>query len=123
MQAVASLNPTQVHLLKMFSVNTSELFLKQLKKVLFDFYCKQVECKGTELAKTMNLTDEKLEAMSNEHDCIWDNKFVDCAITAGATYIVSNDKHFDILKQIPFPKVDVKTLREFKEILKLQKYK
>lgn len=46
-----------------------------------------------------------------------DNKFVDCAITAGATYIVSNDKHFDVLKQIQFPKVNVKTLREFKEIL------
>jgi len=71
MQAVATtLNPTQVHLLKMFSASTSESSLKQLKKVLFDFYCKQVEIKGAALAKSMNLTDAKLEAMSNEHDRI-----------------------------------------------------
>ncbi|MGM9745910.1 MAG: putative toxin-antitoxin system toxin component, PIN family [Paludibacteraceae bacterium] len=30
-----------------------------------------------------------------------DNKFVDCAIIANADYIVSNDKHFDELKNIP----------------------
>ena len=42
-----------------------------------------------------------------------DNKFVDCAITAGATYIVSNDRHFEELKRYDFPKVDVRTLSEF----------
>ena len=36
-----------------------------------------------------------------------DNKFVDCAIASGAKFIVSNDHHYDILKQISFPKVDV----------------
>ena len=47
-----------------------------------------------------------------------DNKFVDCAITAGATYIVSNDHHFNELKRYEFPKVDVRTLNEFLEIIK-----
>ena len=42
-----------------------------------------------------------------------DNKFVDCAIAAGANYIVSQDHHFDILKTIAFPKVDVVTIEEF----------
>ena len=42
-----------------------------------------------------------------------DNKFVDCAITVGATYIVSNDRHFEELKRYDFPKVDVRTLSEF----------
>lgn len=42
-----------------------------------------------------------------------DNKFVDCAIAAGAKYIVSQDHHFDILKTIAFPKVDVVTIEEF----------
>lgn len=36
-----------------------------------------------------------------------DNKFVDCAIASGAKFIVSNDHHYDILKEISFPKVDV----------------
>ncbi|WP_367281917.1 PIN domain-containing protein [Tunicatimonas pelagia] len=34
-----------------------------------------------------------------------DNKFVDCALAANARFIVSHDKHFDILKRIDFPKV------------------
>lgn len=46
-----------------------------------------------------------------------DNKFVDCAIVAGARYIVSNDAHFRILANTPFPTVEVITLEEFKEEL------
>jgi uncharacterized protein len=46
-----------------------------------------------------------------------DNKFVDCAIAANATYIVSEDKHFDILKSIPFPEVHVIKAMEFQEYL------
>ena len=42
-----------------------------------------------------------------------DNKFVDCAISSGATYIVSNDKHFDELRNYDFPHVDVCSLTEF----------
>ena len=47
-----------------------------------------------------------------------DNKYVDCAITAGATYIVSNDRHFAELKSYDFPKVDVRTLTEFLGIVR-----
>ena len=42
-----------------------------------------------------------------------DNKFVDCAIAANAVYLVSNDKHFKVLKTIKFPKVHLLTLPEF----------
>ena len=42
-----------------------------------------------------------------------DNKFVDCAIVANADYIVSQDTHFDILKKIDFPKVNVIRMEEF----------
>lgn len=44
-----------------------------------------------------------------------DNKFVDCAIACDAKYLVSDDKHFNVLLKIPFPKVDVLTAQEFKE--------
>jgi putative PIN family toxin of toxin-antitoxin system len=47
-----------------------------------------------------------------------DNKFVDCAVIAGATYIVSNDRHFRELKQYDFPKVDVRTVTEFLGIVR-----
>jgi len=42
-----------------------------------------------------------------------DNKFVDCAIIANADYIVSNDAHFKVLEDIPFPKVNVLTIDQF----------
>lgn len=42
-----------------------------------------------------------------------DNKFVDCAIVSGADFIVSDDTHFNILKEIPFPKVRVRKLDDF----------
>jgi putative PIN family toxin of toxin-antitoxin system len=46
-----------------------------------------------------------------------DNKFVDCALNAGANFIVSNDKHFNILKDITFPKVNVIDIDSFKEAI------
>jgi uncharacterized protein len=42
-----------------------------------------------------------------------DNKFVDCAIAANADFIITNDKHFDVLKTIDFPIVNTLTLQEF----------
>lgn len=47
-----------------------------------------------------------------------DNKFVDCAIAANADFIVSDDKHFNVLKEIEFPKVKVISKGEFLELLK-----
>ena len=47
-----------------------------------------------------------------------DNKFVDCAVAANAEYIVTNDAHFDILKQIAWPKLTVTTIKEFAKQLK-----
>lgn len=46
-----------------------------------------------------------------------DDKFVDCAIAANASYIVSHDKDFKILKKIDFPKVVVIDTTQFKEDL------
>ena len=50
-----------------------------------------------------------------DHD---DNKFVDCAIAANARYVVTNDHHYDTLRQIHFPVVDVIALADFAELLK-----
>ena len=42
-----------------------------------------------------------------------DNKFVDCAFAAGADYLVSEDSHFKVLHQTPFPQLNLVTLDEF----------
>ena len=47
-----------------------------------------------------------------------DNKFVDSAIAANARYVVTNDRHYDVLRQTPFPYVDVISLADFAELLK-----
>jgi len=47
-----------------------------------------------------------------------DNKFVDCAITSNAICVVSNDSHFNVLKEIDFPKVGILTLQEFEQLFK-----
>lgn len=46
-----------------------------------------------------------------------DNKFVDCAITGNVDYLVSNDKHFNVLETIDFPEVPLLKAEEFLEIL------
>jgi putative PIN family toxin of toxin-antitoxin system len=45
-----------------------------------------------------------------------DNKFLDCAISAGANFLVSEDKHFHIIKSYPYFGVNLVKLKEFKEI-------
>jgi putative PIN family toxin of toxin-antitoxin system len=46
-----------------------------------------------------------------------DNKFVDCAISANAACIITNDRHFNVLRDIDFPKINILTIGEFKEII------
>lgn len=45
-----------------------------------------------------------------------DNKFVDCAVSSNADYIVTNDKHFSILEQIDFPKMTILNVHEFEKL-------
>ena len=46
-----------------------------------------------------------------------DDKFVDCAFKANARYIVTQDHHYDVLRNIPFPKIEVVDIDEFLNIL------
>jgi predicted nucleic acid-binding protein len=46
-----------------------------------------------------------------------DNKFADCALNAGVDYIVTNDKHFNVLKNIEFPPIKVIDIETFKKII------
>ena len=46
-----------------------------------------------------------------------DNKFVDCAVASDAEFIVTNDKHFNPLKEIPWPKVEIIRIAEFIKLI------
>jgi len=49
-----------------------------------------------------------------------DNKFADCAISGNAQYLVTNDRHFDVLKNLEFPQVKVITAADFLEIIRAE---
>jgi putative PIN family toxin of toxin-antitoxin system len=46
-----------------------------------------------------------------------DNKFSDCAFAGNVHYLVTNDKHFNILSTISFPSINVITLEKFSELI------
>ena len=46
-----------------------------------------------------------------------DDKFSDCYLWGNASYLITHDKHFNILKNRNFPKVNVVTLNDFKKII------
>jgi putative PIN family toxin of toxin-antitoxin system len=46
-----------------------------------------------------------------------DNKFVDCAFAANTDFIITNDNHFNVLKTIDFPNIQILRLDEFRDLL------
>ena len=42
-----------------------------------------------------------------------DDKFVDISVAVDADYLVSDDKHFNVLKHIDFPKVNLMKAKDF----------
>ncbi len=49
-----------------------------------------------------------------------DNKFVNCALLSNASFIVTQDRHFDVLRNIEFPKVEVIDIDSFLYLLASQ---
>ena len=45
-----------------------------------------------------------------------DNKFVDCYLISNSDILVTNDKHFDILKEIDFPRVNIVKIDVFEDM-------
>ena len=59
------------------------------------------------------VNNEILDEYEEIYDDPDDNKFVDCAVAAQAEYIVTNDKHFNVLNNLPWPKLVVLNIKEF----------
>ena len=62
-----TLNPTQLHLLKMFSYAKSEDSLDEIKKALTAYFAKRVEDEMDNLWESGEWDQEKNEAILNEH--------------------------------------------------------
>ncbi len=46
-----------------------------------------------------------------------DNKFVNCAINANANFIVTHDRHFNVLREIDFPRVLTIDIQKLQQLL------
>ncbi len=93
----------------------SNEILIEYEEVLTSFY----------YVKTSNLV---LEILCNANNVIFsepyfqwdiikidpdDNKFSDLAISANANYLITFDKHFDVFKEVEFPKLEVLSPNQF----------
>jgi putative PIN family toxin of toxin-antitoxin system len=89
----------------------SEIFTKimsfEISENIIELILKQPNTLNSEIYYYWNLI-----AADND-----DNKFSDLAISTNSDFIISLDKHFDILKTIPFPKVQVIGLDDFLAII------
>ena len=72
-----------------------------------------------------DLLVEALSLLNNVHrinihyklQLIVNDKFIDCAFAGNVHYLVTNDKHFNILKNTEFPKINIIKAEEFKKLL------
>ena len=104
-----------------FEIGITTEILEEYEEIIGGFY-------------SPSLASNVVEMIPNLQNAIWvtlyynwrlieidldDNKFVDCAIACQADYIITHDKHFKVLKKIPFPKVKVLKMEELKKLLSL----
>ena len=61
------LNPTQLHLLKLFSYNRDEESLYEIKEVLFNYYCQKVSEEGKRVWEEKNMSNEMMHELLNTH--------------------------------------------------------
>ncbi|MEO6837726.1 MAG: putative toxin-antitoxin system toxin component, PIN family [Ginsengibacter sp.] len=46
-----------------------------------------------------------------------DNKFFDIAVAANVDFLITNDRHFDVVKNLSFPKVNIISAVDFLRVL------
>ena len=102
-----------------FSLCCTTDILQEYAEMLSVFYSPEISESITDTIINAVNTEQiipyyKWNLIFNDAD---DNKFVDCALNAGADFIVTNDKHFNVLKYIDFPSMQVVNIEGFKEIL------
>ena len=102
-----------------FTLCLSTDMLQEYEELLSNFYSPEIS--ESVLQTIMNAVNTEYIIPYYKWDLIFkdaeDNKFVDCALNAGSDFIVTNDKHFNILKEIDFPKINVVDIETFKEII------
>ena len=102
-----------------FSLCCTTEMLHEYAELLASFYSQEISESIMETIMNSNNIEQitphyKWNLITADPD---DNKFVDCALNSGADFIVSNDKHFSVLRKIDFPKIQVVGIEEFADIV------
>jgi putative PIN family toxin of toxin-antitoxin system len=85
----------------------SDIFSKETAELLLSAFSLLETVKKSEIHYHLNLIWQDAD----------DNKFCDCSFAANAHFLVTNDKHFNVLRSVVFPNINIITLEEFKEVL------
>ncbi|MBX7045490.1 MAG: putative toxin-antitoxin system toxin component, PIN family [Ignavibacteria bacterium] len=88
-------------------------------EVILRYYGEAVSLRFLEFIFNINFVEYisiyyKLNLISPDPD---DNKFVDCAFAGNADYLVTDDSHFQELKKIDFPKINIISTEDFLKLL------
>jgi len=97
----------------------SNEILTEYEEVLSDFYSPELATYVLEtIINAPNIIETnifyKWQFIQIDKD---DNKFSDCYVASGADILVTEDKHFNILKNIDFPHFKILNINEFLELL------
>lgn len=85
----------------------AQFFGKNIAKDFLDFLVMLPNVEKIEVFYQLNLIQADPD----------DNKFVDCAFVGNVHYIVTDDRHFNILKNLTFPKIPIITAEVFKSMI------
>jgi len=97
---------------------TTEILLEYEEKLaeFFDREVAEMTVGGLALLENVRKVDLyfRFNLIPQDED---DNKFVDVALASNAHFLVTNDKDFQHLKNLDYPKIKVLTIDEFKAVL------
>jgi putative PIN family toxin of toxin-antitoxin system len=104
---------------EVFSLHLTTAILLEYEELLAQ------KTSGVVAASIVSLMDKAPNAYFNSVYYRWnaitsdpdDNKFFDAAIAANADYLVTNDSHFNSVKNLAFPKVTIVSSDEFLQVL------
>lgn len=97
-----------------YEIGISNEILKEYEEIISQKYSQEVAINTTRVLLLLpNVAKIEPHFKWNLLKDVDDNKFVNCALMYGADFIVSNDRGFDELSKIEFPKIDVVDIEKF----------
>ncbi len=85
----------------------TDIFSKETAELITGAFSLLTNVKKIDIHFNLNL-------IANDAD---DNKFADCAFAGNVHFLITDDKHFNVLKSIPFPVINIMSLEDFKKLL------